>query len=229
MRRLSVIFMILLGLTWAGRAEAQSTSAKAASDKLSDLPRWDVAGSASLFWAKPGASDTLYQDDWYFNGRYAAAIGQYWTEHLKTEVEYAASGESSTFSQGFRNVAGVAGSFPVPIETLHRLEQGSVRMLWQFGSNAWVHPYVSGGLVVERERKRIHVPPQFQFTSGREPVLIVPESTSDPAFEYRLGFTAGAGAKVYMTENAFFNTGIVGTFSNPVRTFSLHAGFGIDF
>ena len=163
--------------------------------------KWEVAGSAALFSARPGDYDTPYRDNWYFEGRYSAAIARYWTENLKTEVEYAIGTEGSLYRQEFRSVPGNPPNYPYSVESFHRLEQASVRMVWQFGNNRWVHPYVSGGLVGDRERRRIHIPEQYQFVSGRsgEPIVLVREINSEPAWEYRIGVTAGAGAKLYVS------------------------------
>ena len=218
MRRIAWIFVVLLGI--GSSAAAQTTS---------EPKRWDVSGSAALFEARPGQNDTLYQDNWYFHGRYAVTVGHYWTQHLKTEVEYAQSGEGSIFLQDFKRIDGLV--YPYSIESLHRLEQGSVRMVWQFGENTWVHPYVSAGITGDRERQRVHTDEQYQYASGRpnNRLLVVRDSTSGPTWEYGISSTAAAGAKFYMSRNAFLNTGVVGTWSKPAATVSLFAGFGIDF
>ncbi len=74
MRIFTAVFIGLLGV--CSHAEAQQPV---------NPKKWEVAGSAALFYAAPG-DDTLYDDDWYFEGRYAAAIAHYWTENLKTEA-----------------------------------------------------------------------------------------------------------------------------------------------
>ena len=220
MRRISWIFVVLLGFG-VGEANAQS-----------DPKKWDVAVSAALFEANPNVEGARYDDEWYFHGRYAVTVGHYWTEHLKTEVEYATSGEGTNFHQEYKSLPGIPAPYPYYFESFHRLEQASVRMVWQFGENSWVHPYVSGGLVGDRERQRVHIPVQYQYPGGGSVpnrVLVVDELQSGPTREYRLGATAGAGAKFYMSRNAFFNTGFIGTWSQPAATVSLFAGFGIDF
>ena len=219
MRKLTSIFAVLLGIVTS--AEAQTR----------DLKKWEVSGSASLLQAHPGSTDEgRYQDDWYTEGRYAFAIGRYWTEHLKSEVEYARSGEGSLYHQETRSFPGPA-DYPFYFESYHRLEQVSARMVWQFGTNNWVHPYVSGGLVGDRERQRVHIPQQYQYPSGRagDRVLLVDEQNPAPTSEYRVGFTAATGAKIYMTRNTFFNTGVIATYSKPAATISFLAGLGIDF
>ena len=77
---------------------------------------------------------------------------------------------------------------------------------WQFGHNSWVHPYVSGGIVGDRERQRTFTPEQYQYLSGRvnERVLLVPQSGSPVTTVHRVGLTAGAGTKFYMSARSFF-------------------------
>ena len=220
MRAFTSIFIVLLAISRPAQAQPSA-----------DPKKWEVAGSAALFYGAPGNNDTQQRDQWYFEGRYSASIARYWTENLKTEVEYATSGEGSIYRQEFRTVPGNPPNYPYGVESFHRLEQASVRMVWQFGTNRWVHPYVSGGLVGDRERHRIHVPEQFQYVSGRssEPIVRVDGFDSEPALEYRLGVTAGAGVKVYMSPNTFFNMGAIGSYARPSATLSFLAGFGLDF
>jgi hypothetical protein len=230
MRHFSWIFIVLLGFV-AGEARAQTP----------ELKKWEFLVNAAVFEVRPhirqgdggqaGEYQSAYGDDWYFSGRYAASIGHYWTEHLKTEVEYAISTQGSTYLQRFNDVPGNPAPFPYSVESIHRLEQLSTRMVWQFAKNSWVHPYVSGGLVVDRDRHRLRIPGIYQYPPGRTsgPMTFVPETTTAPTIEYRVGVTAGAGAKIYMSQNAFFNTGVVATYAKPAATLSLLAGFGIDF
>lgn len=85
-------------------------------------PKWEASGSVGLLQARPADASTQSHDDWYGEVRYALGAGRYWTEHLKTEVEFAAGPEGSTYE--FLH----ANSF----ESLHRLDQLSARMVWQF-------------------------------------------------------------------------------------------------
>src|ERR671913_2376878 len=117
MRTFTSIFIVLF-----------ACSAPAQAQPPVDPKKWEIAGSAALFYAAPGDSDTQYRDQWYFEGRYSAAIARYWTEHLKTEVEYARSAEGSTYRQEFRTVPGNPPNFPYSVESFHRLDQASVRM-----------------------------------------------------------------------------------------------------
>jgi opacity protein-like surface antigen len=215
MRITTWIFAFLLGVSEA--AESQ---------QLAHYPKVEVAATAGVVSASPGKNDTLYGDDWYGEGRYAGSIAYYWTRHLKTEFEHQWSGEGERYFQAFTPINGVPYSYGV--QSFHQLQQSSLRMVWQFRDNAWVHPYVSAGAVLDIERQHYYTPPIYQ-TSGRDPLLVRNSINSGHRTELRGGWTVGGGAKFYMTENAFFNTGLIGTFSRPSKTVSAIAGFGLDF
>jgi opacity protein-like surface antigen len=218
MRKYSWIFVVLLGIG-AGTAHAQSES--------SPRPRWEASTSIALIEASPAKLDVPYYDSWYGRGRYAAAIGHHWSKHLKTEYEYSWSGEASRYVQDVVNLGGVP--YPYGREEFHQLQQHSLRMVYQFGDNQWVHPYVSAGFVMDVDRQRVKVPITYQ-PSGRGGVILV-HTPSDSGYrsETKGGVTYGGGAKFFLTRNAFFNAGAIGTYTKPARTISLVAGFGIDF
>ena len=123
--------------------------------------------------------------------------------------------------------------YPYSFESYHRIQQTSVRAVWQFLDNAWVHPYVNGGFVFEAERHRYHAPEQYRFPPDPRgttpPVLVRPEFRSGEVTHHRGGVTAGGGAKFYVSANAYINTGMQVTYAKPATTVSFIAGFGFDF
>jgi hypothetical protein len=222
MRRTWWICVVLLGFL-APDSEAQQLA----------NPKWDVGASVGLLSASPSPADEPYGGEWYFEGRYAVSIGHYWTEHLKTEVEFATSGEGERYIQRYSSVPGAPPfSYPYTVHESHTLRQVSGRLVWQFFDNAWVHPYVFGGVVYDADRVASYVPPQYYHPDPRNPsspTVLAPAAHSGPETMHRIGATAGFGAKVYMTRNAFFNTAFVVSQANPARTASILGGFGIDF
>ena len=217
MRRFSWIFVILLGIG-VGTAQAQSDPA--------ERPRWEASASIGLLEASPAKLDVPYYDHWYARGRFAGAIARYWTDHLKAEYEYSWSGEASRFIQDYVTLGGVR--YPYGREEFHQLQQHSLRMVYQFGDNQWVHPYLSAGVVVDVDRQRVKVPITYQ-PSGRGGVILVHTPMDSDRSHTQAGVTFGGGAKFYMTRNSFFNAGVIGTYARPAATISLVAGFGIDF
>jgi hypothetical protein len=217
MRATTLFFVVLLGM--AGAAEARQS--------------WDVGGTIGAFGNAPQEPPSSY-DHWYFTPRYAASIGKYWTDHLKTEVELAGSGEGSRYAQHFVNVPGVPADFPFGAQEYYRLHQLSGRLVYQFFENAWMHPYVFGGAALDVERRRTEIHEQYYYASHGpnvpvERILAIPSQSIGPTTTMRPAAVFGTGAKVYMTPRAYFNATAITSFSSASRTLSFVAGFGVDF
>src|SRR3954468_844435 len=174
MRSISQIFAALL--LSVGPAAAQTATAPS---------RFDATGTVGLISAQMPDADQPYYQDWYQQGRYAGSIGFYITEHLKTEFEHAWSGEGSRQLLEYRQVNGQP--YPFATQQAFQLQQSTLRIVWQFRDNAWVHPYLSAGAVLDIERQRM------QGTRT----------------ELRGGISLGGGAKFYMSPRSFFNTGAI--------------------
>ena len=219
MRRITWIFAVLLATS---AAEAQSP----------DFKKWDFGTSVGMFEVAPGDDDDAY-DEWYLEGRYSASIGRYWTRNLKTEIEFATSGEGSQFRQGYVRPPGSNAIHPFTYEQHHRIQQATARVVYQFLDNTWVHPWMSAGVVYEMDHQRFDVPPGFLYSSYDPrvplPVPIVPQTTPGKSTDHRVGGSIGAGTKVYVSPNSYFNTGIVASFTKPSATWTFLLGFGIDF
>jgi hypothetical protein len=220
MRKISWICLILLGI--AGSAEAQTTPR---------YPKVEVGATVGILSARPGGgleNGDPYMDDWYGSGRYAGSISYYWTKHLKTEFEHQWSNEGWLNYMSYARINGV--QYSTHAMTFHQLQQSSLKMVWQFGDNAWVHPYVSCGAVVDIERRHFEVEPYYDFPLRGGKVLVRDGINTGGGTDVRIGATVGGGVKMYVSRNAFFNTGVIGTVSTPrARSVSLVLGFGFDF
>lgn len=222
MSRILLLLFALVAFT-PSRGLAQTSAA----------PEWDAGASVGLFQSFPGSQQTGYSQDWYFEGRYAASIGRYWTEHLKTEFELASTGEGHRYAQRFANAPGVPPSYTFPVDEFFQLNQVSGRVVWQFFENSWVHPYVLGGVSYDIERQREQLPQPFYYPNAprpnEPPVPIAPAEGRGTRTVNRVGAIAGVGAKFYMSPRAFFNAAFLTTHTRPTHTVSLVGGFGIDF
>lgn len=216
MRRKAWIFAILLGI--GASAEAR---------QLAATPKLEIGGTVGVIETRPEEIDVPYYQDWYAHGRYSGSIGYYWTQHFKTEVEHAWSGEGSRYILDYARISG--SPYPYQTEQFFQLQQTTLRVVWQFRDNAWVHPYLSAGAVMDVEHQRFHVPLTYQQNARGERVLVSSERNSGHRYEVRGGVSLGGGAKIYMTERVFFNTGAIVTYSRSAGTVNLIAGFGIDF
>src|SRR5688500_9840821 len=224
MRRISSIFAILLT---ASAAHAQPTSTVTPPD-----PRgWDVNVNAGIFGHRPGDFDDRY-NNWYTEGRYAASIGYYWTENLKTELEFAHSGEGDRYVQEVVRVPRTGALHSVPVEAFNRLQQTSLRMVWQFGNNTWVQPYVNAGYVLDAVRQRRRSPVTYSYPCDSRtlpPILVQPEISTGPDIEYRSGVSLGVGSKFYVAPAAYINPGVQWTYTRPAKTITFYSGFGVEF
>ena len=219
MRGIALIFVGFLGV--GVTAEAQQ-------------PSWDAGVTIGTFGISPQTPREAYSDDWYFDGRYAVSIGRYWTDHIKTEIEFANSGEGSRYVQQLVTAPGVPPHYSIPGEEYNRLQQLSGRVVYQFLDNAWVHPYVFGGVSLDINRRRTEIPPNYFYPpvtpQGRpSPILVTPQRVDGPDTSWRPAGTFGAGAKMYMTPRSFFNAGATTSLGDSTHTFSFFAGFGVDF
>lgn len=220
----SLLWILALLLT-AAAAEAQTPPA------IPDRLQWDVNLNAGIFGHRPAPGDDSY-DNWYNEGRYAASIGYYWTEHLKTELEFAHSPQGDLHFQELSRVPGTGALHTVFGRSFHRLQQTSLRMVWQFGDNTWVHPYVNGGLVLDADRQRRHSPVTYSYPGDPRvvpPIVVRPEMVSGPDTVYRSGVSLGFGSKFYVAPQAYINTGVQWTYARPAKTIAFYSGFGFEF
>jgi hypothetical protein len=225
MRKIAWIFVLIAGSANVAHAQSSSTATPP------DNPRWDANLNAGVFGHRPGDFDDRY-NNWYNEGRYAASIGYYWTEHLKTELEFAHSGEGDRYVQELVLVPGSGAFHHVPVEAFSRLQQTSLRMVWQFGHNTWVHPYANAGYVLDADRQRRRSPVTYSYPGDPRtvpPILVRREINSGPEIKYRSGVGLGVGSKFYVTPAAYINTGLQWTYARPAKTITFLSGFGVEF
>lgn len=216
---------VLIILPMAAAAEAQTAAT------VPDVPRWDVNVNAGIFGHRPAQGGQSY-DNWYSEGRYAASVGYYWTQHLKTELEFARSPEGDRHVQELARVPGTSAFHPVHGQSFHRLQQTALRMVWQFGDNAWVHPYVNGGVVLDADRQRRHLPVTYTYPGDPRtvpPILVRPGMDTAPDTVYRTGVSIGGGSKFYVAPQAYLNTGALWTYARPAKTITFYTGIGWEF
>jgi hypothetical protein len=238
--------MVLLAICAASGAEARQLTYSSTDSAFNDAdqssqitgpltkrPDWDVTATAGLFQSKPDGAEGPYGDDGYFTGRYAASVGHFWTPHLKTEVEFATTGEGSRYTNRSANVPGVPAYYPLNVHETFRLHQLSGRVVWQFLENTWVHPYVFGGITADAQRHSTYIPQQYYYPTNdpRNPghrILVTPE-VDESRTDYSAGAIAGFGTKIYVSSKSFFNAGFTISHAKPATTASFIAGLGVDF
>jgi hypothetical protein len=147
--------------------------------------------------------------------------GYYWTDNLKTELEYGWPGPTEGYGYsnqqlGNRTFATVAD------ERTYSGTKLSVAQAYQFGHNVPFHPYAFAGVDVDRERVDLE---RRIFSSNG---LFESVETSRSSQLRARGFT-GAGFKAYVSERAFFKGEMKLDIGDRLSQAIWKAGVGIDF
>ena len=181
----------------------------------------------AIGWA---GSDHEIHDQRRWQGSLLVALsgGHYWTDHLKTE-----------FDAGWNG-----GRLDDVYETIER--QGShtyalwdyraddirigVSQLYQFGRNAWIHPYVGVGADIVRRQTALDRAAQSRtvFLQNRTIPVNIPAASERKTTVFAHAVLK-SGLKMYVTEKAFFNTELKFGLRRDVDHLVWKLGMGVDF
>ena len=188
-----------------------------------DPPKVDTSGTVGWFVSdRDRSEDRLYddrQDRWVFGGD----LGFYWTEHVKSEVGISATTTGSSFVL----VPVATQDDPrYPFLSAHRRSR-EVRVvaqqIYQFGHNAWVHPYVGAGIVVLREVSRLEFDRSpYAYTGAPE----LPPDHEETAT--RVKAVLSVGLKAYLSPRAFVRGDAILSPWTSSRDITLRIGIGVD-
>jgi outer membrane protein with beta-barrel domain len=159
------------------------------------VSRLDLTVSTGWFAADRNASSDCCNSGWSAGLFKGVAAGFYWTDHLKTEIGFAAPG--STEGYGFSSRVLPNGLTSYTSED-HHIDgtKVSIAQIYQFGRNSTFHPFIVGGADIDREHDTIE-----RFTSSSSS-----SHTTDTRIEtsIRARAFAGTGFKAYFSDRAFF-------------------------
>lgn len=186
-----------------------------------------VIGWQNLHREQP--SQERYSDDW-MNGIFygGAGAGWYWTEHLKTQVDFGAGTEGRQYRYEPILVGGTTTGSSSRVSV--RQQSLAVAQHYQFFRNQWFHPHVGAGLDIAREQTSEEYQPVFVFDSvTRVSRQITPARTEGPDHRTIVRPFVETGFKAYMTRRAFFTGDTRVMFRSGVEEVLFRFGFGVDF
>jgi outer membrane protein W len=97
------------------------------------------------------------------------------------------------------------------------------QQIYQFGHNAWVHPYVGAGAVVLWETSRL------EFDQPRFAIPGLPLPPSEPAeTATRVKPVVSAGLKAYISPRVFVRADILLSPWTTSRDVTVRGGIGVD-
>ena len=194
----------------------------------SDPRRWDIAGSVGwLGGNKSGIAEDW--NDWYDTFATSFEVGRYWSTHVKTEADILFTTEGTVFSSTQYRVPDEPVPVFVPREHHFRMTAVSASATYQFFDNTWVHPFLTAGVQVGRERERASSPgvPYFRrdFTGVEIPIEAPRQVTV-----LSVRPLARGGAKFYVNERGFVRTDLAVAWNEDgVAQVTWRAGIGVDF
>lgn len=190
--------------------------------------RADVTASIGSFSAEhPHLSPFDHWSHSLFRG---LSAGLYWTDHLKTELDVAWTGTGEAY--GLEVVPIGRGSFTqTSVEHAFKSFVASATQVYQFGRNAYVHPFLGGGVDIERERHEIE---RFEQTFRNFIGSQVTETFTIPGLHrtetnVRARAFAVTGLKAYFTGRTFLRTDVKLNFAREVDRVIWRIGLGVDF
>lgn len=173
----------------------------------------------------PGGFD--YGNDRQHSLFAGASAGWYWTDHLKTELDFGAATRASAYRSRQIVIDGrPAAEFT---ESSYARQFLGVTQHYQFFRNAWFHPYIGAGVHVafEETTDRINPIVIYDGTPG-SPRVIRPERVDGPRSGTTVSPLAAAGFKAYLTQRGFFRTDFRVTLQRGVDDVLVRFGFGVD-
>ena len=169
-----------------------------------------------------------YGDDWQDSLFAAATAGWYWTDHVKTDLEFGAGTEATAYrSQQIVIDGRPASEF---VESRYSRRTLSLGQHYQFFRNAWFHPHVGAGLNVSFEDVTNHSRPIVLYGDPADgPRVVRPEQVDGPHADVLVSPFVSAGFKAYLTQHGFFRSDLKVTLRDGVDEVLLRFGFGVDF
>jgi opacity protein-like surface antigen len=185
-----------------------------------------VVGWQNLHKEQPGSQNFNNWVNGIFYG--GAGAGWYWTDHLKTQVDFGAGSEGHQYRYEPIVLNGQTTSSSSHLRV--RQQSLSVSQQYQFFRNQWFHPHVGAGVDIARETTREEYSPVFFFDNvTRTSRQISPARTEGPEHRTLARPFAEAGFKAYMTRRAFFTADTRLMYRKGLDEVLFRLGFGIDF
>ena len=190
--------------------------------------RGDVSGTLGLEGVKT-RDDSFYHGQNLEGGFFgAASAGWYWTENLKSEVEFNARTTGRVWIAAPIPFDGGQPYFPT--EKRFSRQTIAIGQQYQFFHNAWFHPHLGAGVNFTFDRSTLH----RDAASVYDPVtgssrIVSPEQTGPTRTDFLVSPFAEAGFKAYMTPRTFFRSDLRVAFHHGVDDVVTRFGFGFDF
>jgi hypothetical protein len=192
------------------------------------LMRGDFSGTIS--WVSINKGDVRSYNDWHSQFGVSGGFGWYWTDHNKTQVDFAATTAATVYSSQPFVIGPQQQTF---LTTVRNFESQRITLIqmYQFRRNEWVHPFLGAGVDIVREQSSGRDDPVFWY----DPVLRQSRQARDSVrfgeqseVAARAVFTVGV--KAYFSRRVFALTDVrVNVSSHRAEDMQWRFGLGGDF
>jgi hypothetical protein len=179
-------------------------------------------------WLSVNKADLERYDNWYSSASAGGTVGWYWTDNLKTELEYAASGRVQRDVYTYTQV----GSLQINRESIYHFgtRRLAIGQQYQFHRNVMFHPYVAGGVDLNWESIEQHDSAERIFdAAARQTLTGEPAETYPKRTEVHVRPFATLGFKAYMSPRSYFRTDLKFVIDSGVEEVLFRFGIGVDF
>jgi hypothetical protein len=224
MNRLTLLAAASLLLAPAPRLQAQDN----VQPPPQRLMRGDVSGTVN--WVSINKTDARSYNDWHSQFGVSGGVGWYWTDHHKTQVDFAATTAASVYSSQPYLVGPQQQTFVTTVRS-YESQRVSLIQLYQFRRNEWVHPFLGAGIDLVREESSGRDDPIFWY----DPVLRQSRLARDSVrYGDHSKIAARAvlttGVKAYFSRKVFALTDLrVNVSSHRAEDMQWRFGLGADF
>ena len=220
MKRLTAAVMATICLVLAAPLWAQTPARR--------LMRGDLSGTIATASVKKTTEFVSY-DNWHQQAAFGLALGWYWSNHVKTEVDAGFITEGSVYSSVPVVLAGDQRLF-VSARTRFANQHLGVTQRYQFGDNEWIHPFIGAGFEVVSETGRRREDALFAFDQAARQTRLVRDAVEfDETRKLRARALLSTGIKAYVTRRAFFLTELRGSLHPHAPEVHWRIGAGVDF
>jgi hypothetical protein len=222
MNRLNPFIAICVLVTAPAPLFAQATAAPR-------LMRGDVSGTVG--WASTNKSEFESYNNWHSQGEASHALGWYWTDHHKTEVEVGATTERSTYAATpFVATSGLPATY-IPSHRTFSSRRFAVIQHYQFRRNEWVHPFLGAGLDIVRERESRRDEPVFSYDPVTRQSRVARDAVQyGETTDVDVRTVLTGGVKAYFTRKVFGLTDVrVSVGRRRAEDVHWRFGLGVDF
>ena len=191
------------------------------------LSRSDVSGILGVQTVDSGAGGFLSSH--HFDGRFYGSVagGWYWTEHLKTEIDFGARTKAPVWVASPTLVGEPLTYYPAD-KTFSR-QTLAVGQQYQFFHNSWFHPHLGAGVNLTSERSTLHQAAITVYDPATRTSRRLGADRTEARSDFRVSPFVQSGFKAYMTPRTFFRGDLRVAFRSGVDDVITRFGFGFDF